>query len=137
MPIPTPSDAWRNADRAAPLHDPTLEFLREHSGQAFHTRELADELLNLGWGARIERRQRRSQRESGANPSRDRAEDTTEAMYNFVGAQAMGTVLRDLVDRGTVEVRNVVVDDAERPGPIADRSRERTTVAYYAYTGDA
>jgi len=136
MPIPTPSDAWQSAEQAAPLRDPALEFLREHPAQAFHARELADELLGLEWGARVEKRQRRSQH-NNANPSRDRTRATTEAMFNFVGAQAIGAVLRDLVDRGTVEVRNVAMDEADMPGPIVDRSRERTTVAYYAYAGDS
>jgi hypothetical protein len=134
MPIPTASDAWQSAAQSAPLRTPVLELLREHPEQAFHARELADEILDVGWADRVEGKQHRSQPEGTA---RDGAQATTEAMVEFVGVQALAVVLRDLGERDEVQVRAVRMDTADIPEAIAARSRGRGTVAYYAYAGDS
>jgi len=137
MPIPTSSDAWQTAERNLNARDHLLSFLRDHSGQAFHAYELADEVMNAGWGRFFE--EERLIQSVGEEEYYENLEEYEEQLPGESrGGGAGGAELRyiqkclmDLEDTGEIEVRDVLISDLDIP------VEEWNVVDCYTYIGDS
>ncbi|MWG34493.1 hypothetical protein [Halomarina oriensis] len=90
MPLDTTEEAWQSAADASTYRDAVRQYLADHTGVAYHDRELADAVMGTSWAERG-----------------DGGVTTTDALTDLVHTQFLHDQLDELVRAGHVTARNV------------------------------
>lgn len=113
MPISTDDEGWQNADAGESIHQRILDFLNEHPDEAFHYRELADEIVDTSWS---------EAHDEEWNPPGDRdreAVDTIEEQAESIMDQVLTNKVMGAADQlvyeGQLEKRIVAAEDTNLP----------------------
>ena len=110
MPISTDSDTWRTADPPKPpVRERLRAFFWDHRGEAFHVRELADELADTDW-ASIHEQERKDDADGRAS-----SQSPAETMSFRDRTARLKVFLTLLEEESEIEVREVPIEDTEIP----------------------
>ncbi|MCG1002990.1 MULTISPECIES: hypothetical protein [Halobacterium] len=127
MPVSTDSAAWQEGDEHVTKDHLLLDFLKNSPQEAFHIREIVDEIAGLDW-AEIENQLRR---EDELPEDEGFAEDEREdyaITYHYRETAFYEERLNSLVEKGLVDVK--VVDASGFGDEVPDNW---DTVAAYSY----
>lgn len=122
MPVSTDSDAWKEAEQEVSLHQKILDFLKSEPNQAFHYRELSDEVSITDWEKAHERERKRQ--EVGEDEFAERVvegefpELESPAGDAITEGDATSRVLsaaEELVFSGLLQSRQVAVEETDIP----------------------
>jgi hypothetical protein len=119
MPISVESDTWQDGENPGRLHNELLQFLQEHSDQAFRPRELADELLGTQWaeGEETERlREQLTEEEFNERLHEGELPDEDAApIADFYLNSQLDNALMKLLDMDLIEQREVDAGNLDIP----------------------
>ena len=125
MPISTDSEIWRAAETSkSPVRERLREFFRDHRDEAFHIRELADEIAGTDW-ASIHEEER-----SDDTDERATAQSFAETMDFQDKTSRLKIHLSLLEEEGEIEIREVPIEDTDIP--FGDGEED---VAFYTHSG--
>ena len=119
MPIDTDDAAWQEGEAVERIHEQVMEFLRDHPGEAFTEREIADAVLDTNWETAHERERLRRdigedayerRYEEGDLPGEDR-----EPLADSINTVYVGLALSRLLDLDLIEWRAVDADALDLP----------------------
>ena len=119
MPIETDDVAWQEGEAVERIHEQVMDFLRDHPGEAFTEREIADAVLETNWETAHEREHLRREigeeayerrRAEGDLPGEDR-----EPLADSINTVYVGLALSRLLDLDLIEWRAVDADALDLP----------------------
>ena len=119
MPIDTDDAAWQEGEAVERIHEQVMDFLRDHPGEAFTEREIADAVLDTNWETAHERERLRRdigeeayerRLQEGDLPGEDR-----EPLADSINTVYVGLALSRLLDLDLIEWRAVDADALDLP----------------------
>ena len=136
MPIERASSAWRDCEEACSVKEELREFLRTNSSNAYHPRELADEVVGTEWEKQHERERKMQELGEEEYLSREHEGEFPELemtigdeIANQDLRDAVWAVLTEIVDDGDAVLKRLPVD--YHPSPEGD-----SRPLFYAWNRD-
>ena len=110
MPISADSEPWRTAEVSKPpVRERLRAFFREHRSEAFHVRELADEIVDTDWES-VHEEERRDDTDE-----RNSVQRLAETLDFQDRTGRLKVFLALLEEDGEIEVREVPIEDTDIP----------------------
>lgn len=129
MPVQTDSKNWKDGKELESIEFLVLDFLKDNPEQAYNTRELAEEILDIDWAGYEEQWRKKERLPEGEYLDEEEMEDHPVLAY-FRETDLFELKMRSLVEKGLVDCRVVDADafGAELPedwGEVAAFSYHR------------